>query len=68
MGFVVVNAFHLNESQIQWFFSQLNLTLRPGKLYWYDKSSGFLGKLGKTHHVLLIHVFLCQVICIDCLE
>jgi Leucine Rich repeat len=44
---VAVNAYRLNESQIQWFRKEFNIHMEPNQRYWYDKSSGFFGKIGK---------------------
>jgi hypothetical protein len=46
-GFVTINAYRLNESQIQWFLAEFNIALRPDKYYWYDKASGFFGEIGE---------------------
>jgi tRNA U38,U39,U40 pseudouridine synthase TruA len=47
ISLVIVNGFRLNDSQIQWFLAEFDVNLKPGKYYWYDKSSGFFGKVGK---------------------
>jgi WW domain/Leucine Rich repeat len=44
---VSVNSYRLNKSQITWFYTEFKIHMRPNQCYWYDKSSGFFGKIGK---------------------
>jgi Leucine Rich repeat len=46
-GGVVVNAYLLNNSQVHWFLLEFSIQLKPHHFYWYDKWSGFFGKIGK---------------------
>jgi hypothetical protein len=50
---VSVNSYRLNKSQIKWFYTEFKIHMRPNQCYWYDKSSGFFGKIGKRSSCII---------------